>query len=197
VGRLFREFGIVVAGAVLISAFVSLSLTPVLNIYLTKKNVHKHSWFYTKSEPFFRGLESGYKRWLEAFMRKKWIAFVIVAVCMAIIYFVGSALPSELAPMEDRNRLRASVVAPEGTDFDYMDKVVYDITQTLLDSVDERNVVLSFAPGFGGGGGANNATISMGLVDAGERKRSQNDIAQNLNKIFKDFSNVFNMFCRI
>ena len=190
VGRLFREFGIVVAGAVLISAFVSLSLTPVLNIYLTKKNVHKHSWFYTKSEPFFRGIESGYKRWLEAFMKKKWIAFVIVAVCMAIIYFVGSALPSELAPMEDRNRLRASVVAPEGTDFDYMDKVVYDITQTLLDSVDERNVVLSFAPGFGGGGGANNATISMGLVDAGERKRSQNDIAQNLNKIFKDFSNV-------
>ena len=190
VGRLFREFGIVVAGAVLISAFVSLSLTPVLNIYLTKKNVHKHSWFYTKSEPFFRGLESGYKRWLEAFMRKKWIAFVIVAVCIAIIYFVGSALPSELAPMEDRNRLRASVVAPEGTDFDYMDKVVYDITQTLLDSVDERNVVLSFAPGFGGGGGANNATISMGLVDAGERKRSQNDIAQNLNRMFKDFSNV-------
>jgi multidrug efflux pump len=190
VGRLFREFGIVVAGAVLISAFVSLSLTPVLNIYLTKKNVHKHSWFYTKSEPFFRGLESGYRRLLEAFMRKKWIAFVIVAVCMAIIYFVGSALPSELAPMEDRNRLRASVIAPEGTDFDYMDKVVYDITQTLLDSVDERNVVLSFAPGFGGGGGANNATISMGLVDAGERKRSQNEIAQNLNRIFKDFSDV-------
>lgn len=190
VGRLFREFGIVVAGAVLISAFVSLSLTPVLNIYLTKKDVHKHSWFYTKSEPFFRGLESGYKRLLEAFMRKKWIALVIVAGCMAIIYFVGSALPSELAPMEDRNRLRASIVAPEGTDFDYMDRVVYDITQSMLDSVEERNVVLSFAPGFGGAGGGNNATISMGLVDASERKRSQNDIAQRLNKMFKDYTNV-------
>lgn len=190
VGRLFREFGIVVAGAVLISAFVSLSLTPVLNIYLTKKDVHKHSWFYTKSEPFFRGLESGYKRLLEAFMRKKWIALVIVAGCMAIIYFVGSALPSELAPMEDRNRLRASIVAPEGTDFDYMDRVVYDITQSMLDSVEERNVVLSFAPGFGGSGGSNNATISMGLVDASERKRSQNDIAQSLNKMFKDYTNV-------
>lgn len=190
VGRLFREFGIVVAGAVLISAFVSLSLTPVLNIYLTKKNVHKHSWFYTKSEPFFRGLESGYKRLLEAFMRKKWIALVIVAGCMAIIYFVGSALPSELAPMEDRNRLRASIVAPEGTDFDYMDRVVYDITQSMLDSVEERNVVLSFAPGFGGMGGGNNAMISMGLVDASERKRSQNDIAQSLNKMFKDYTNV-------
>jgi multidrug efflux pump len=190
VGRLFREFGIVVAGAVLISAFVSLSLTPVLNIYLTKKDVHKHSWFYTKSEPFFRGLESGYKRLLEAFMRKKWIALLIVAGCMAIIYFVGSALPSELAPMEDRNRLRASVVAPEGTDFDYMDRVVYDITQSMLDSVEERNVVLSFAPGFGGMGGGNNAMISMGLVDASERKRSQNDIAQSLNRMFKDYTNV-------
>jgi multidrug efflux pump len=190
VGRLFREFGIVVAGAVLISAFVSLSLTPVLNIYLTKKDVHKHSWFYTKSEPFFRGMESGYKRWLEAFMRKRWIALILVLACISVIYLVGKGLPNELAPMEDRNRLRASILAPEGTDFDYMDKVVYDIAQKVMDSVPERSVVLSFAPNFSGAGGANAASISMGLVDAGERKRSQNDIAQQMNKMFKDYSNV-------
>src|SRR5947199_10623854 len=59
VGRLFREFGIVVAGAVLISAFVSLTLTPVLNVKLTK-NVHKHSAFYEKTDPFFRFMENGY-----------------------------------------------------------------------------------------------------------------------------------------
>jgi len=190
VGRLFREFGIVVAGAVLISAFVSLSLTPVLNIYLTKKDVHKHSWFYTKSEPFFRGMESGYKRWLEAFMRKRWIALILVLACVSIIYLVGKGLPNELAPMEDRNRLRASILAPEGTDFDYMDKVVYDITQKIMDSVPERSVVLSFAPNYSGAGGANAASVSMGLIDAGERKRSQNDIAQQMNKMFKDYSNV-------
>ncbi len=190
VGRLFREFGIVVAGAVLISAFVSLSLTPVLNIYLTKKNVHKHSWFYTKSEPFFRGMETGYQRWLAAFMRKRWIAFVIVLACAGAIYFVGTKLPSELAPMEDRNRLRTSILAPEGTDFDYMDQVVYDITEKIMDSVSERNVVLSFAPNFSGAGGANAASISMGLVDASERKRSQNEIAQSMNKMFKDYTNV-------
>ena len=190
VGRLFREFGIVVAGAVLISAFVSLSLTPVLNIYLTKKDVHKHSWFYTKSEPFFRGMETGYKRWLEAFMRKRWIALILVLACISVIYLVGKGLPNELAPMEDRNRLRASILAPEGTDFDYMDKVVYDITQKVMDSVPERSVVLSFAPNFSGAGGANAASVSMGLVDAGERKRSQNDIAQQMNKMFKDYSNV-------
>jgi len=190
VGRLFREFGIVVAGAVLISAFVSLSLTPVLNIYLTKKNVHKHSWFYTKSEPFFRGMESGYQRWLAAFMRKRWIAFIIVLACVGAIYFVGSKLPSELAPMEDRNRLRASVIAPEGTDFDYMDQVVYDISEKIMDSVPERYVILSFAPSYSGSGGSNAASISMGLVDASERKRSQNEIAQSMNKMFKDYTDV-------
>ena len=190
VGRLFREFGIVVAGAVLISAFVSLSLTPVLNIYLTKKNVHKHSWFYTKSEPFFRGMESGYQRWLAAFMRKRWIAFIIVLACVGAIYFVGSKLPSELAPMEDRNRLRTSVIAPEGTDFDYMDKVVYDITEKIMDSVPERYVILSFAPSYSGSGGSNAASISIGLVDASERKRSQNEIVQSMNKMFKDYTDV-------
>jgi multidrug efflux pump len=190
VGRLFREFGIVVAGAVLISAFVSLSLTPVLNIYLTKKDVHKHSWFYVKTEPFFTGIENGYKRLLSAFMRKRWLAWIIIGICSAIIYLVGSQLPSELAPMEDRNRLRASILAPEGTDFDYMDKMVYDLTEKIMDSVPERYVVLSFAPNFSGSGGANAASISMGLVDAGDRKRSQNEIAQSLNKMFKDFTDV-------
>lgn len=190
VGRLFREFGIVVAGAVLISAFVSLTLTPVLNIYLTKKNVHKHSWFYTKTEPFFRGMETGYQRLLNAFMKRRWIALAIVVACGLTIYFIGKKLPSELAPLEDRNRLRASILAPEGTDFDYMDKVVYELTQTIMDSVPERYVVLSFAPNFSGSGGANAASISMGLVDAGERKKSQNEIAQKLNKMFKDYTNV-------
>ena len=184
------ECQIVVAGAVLISAFVSLTLTPVLNIYLTKKNVHKHSWFYTKTEPFFRGMENGYQRMLNGFMNKRWIALAIVVVCGLTIYFIGKKLPSELAPLEDRNRLRASILAPEGTDFDYMDKVVYDLTQTFMDSVPERYVVLSFAPNFSGSGGANAASISMGLVDASERKRSQNEIAQNLNKMFKDYTNV-------
>jgi multidrug efflux pump len=190
VGRLFREFGIVVAGAVLISAFVSLSLTPVLNIYLTKKDVHKHSWFYTKTEPFFTRMENGYKRLLNGFMRKRWLAWVIILICTATIYLVGKELPSELAPMEDRNRLRASILAPEGTDFDYMDKMVYDLTEKIMDSVPERYVVLSFAPNFSGSGGANAASISMGLVDASERKRSQNEIAQSLNKMFKDFTDV-------
>jgi multidrug efflux pump len=190
VGRLFREFGIVVAGAVLISAFVSLTLTPVLNIYLTPKGVYKHSWFYLKSEPFFRWMENGYRETLEGFMKKRWAAFIIVAACAAVIYLVGKGLPSELAPMEDRNRLRASVLAPEGTDFDYMEKVVVDVSQKVLDSVPEKYIVLSFSPSFGGSGGVNSSFISIGLKPASERERSQDQIAQQMNRMFKDYTDV-------
>jgi multidrug efflux pump len=189
VGRLFREFGIVLAGAVLISAFVSLSLTPVLNIYLTKKDPHKHSWFYRVTEPFFTGLENLYKTTLSGFMRLRWMAWVIALGCIAIIFFVGRQLPSELAPMEDRNRVRTSITGPEGADFDYTDRVAYEITQTLLDSIPEKYVVLTFAPGFGGGG-SNAAFISMGLVDASQRKRSQDEIAQQMSRMFRRYSNV-------
>jgi multidrug efflux pump len=190
VGRLFREFGIVVAGAVLISAFVSLSLTPVLNIYLTRKGGIRHSWFYRKSEPFFKGMESGYRNMLLGFMKWRWMAIVIVLICGGLIYFIGKGLPSELAPMEDRNRLRASVLAPEGTDFDFMDKVVYDVSQKLIDSIPERFIVLSFAPSFSGAGGVNSAFISMGLQDSREREKTQDEIAQRMNRMFKGYTDV-------
>ncbi|MBL7744276.1 MAG: efflux RND transporter permease subunit [Chitinophagaceae bacterium] len=189
VGRLFREFGIVLAGAVLISAFVSLSLTPVLNIFLTKKNVHKHSWFYRVTEPFFAGLENLYRKTLHGFMRLRWLAFVIVLACVGIIFFIGSQLPSELAPMEDRNRIRSSILGPEGTDFDFTDRMAYEITQQVLDSVPEKSVVLTFAPGFGGGG-SNAGIVAIGLTDAGERKRSQDQIAQQLTRMFRRYTNV-------
>jgi multidrug efflux pump len=190
VGRLFREFGIVLAGAVLISAFVSLSLTPVLNIYMAKKNPHKHSWFYRKTEPFFTGFENLYKSTLEGFMRVRWLAFVIVLVCGGIIYYIGMGLPSELAPMEDRNRVRTSITGPEGADFDFTDRVSYEITQQLLDSIPEKNVVLTFAPGFSGSGGSNAAFVSMGLVNSSERKRSQDEIAQQMNRMFRRYNNL-------
>jgi len=190
VGRLFREFGIVLAGAVLISAFVSLSLTPVLNIYMAKKNPHKHSWFYRKTEPFFTGLENLYKSSLEGFMRLRWFAFVIILACLGAIYYIGKGLPSELAPMEDRNRVRTSITGPEGADFDFTDRVSYEITQQLLDSIPEKNVVLTFAPGFSGSGGSNAAFISMGLVNASERKRSQDEIAQQMSRMFRRYNNL-------
>ncbi len=189
VGRLFREFGIVVAGAVLISAFVSLSLTPVLNIYLTSS--HKgHSWFYRKTEPFFAGMENLYRNTLKGFMRVRWLALVLILTCLGLIILIGKDLPSELAPLEDRNRLRASVLGPEGTDFDFMDRAIYDITQRVIDSIPERSVILSFAPSFGGAGGSNSGMVSMGLTDAGTRKRSQDEVAKQMSRMFSGYTTL-------
>jgi multidrug efflux pump len=189
VGRLFREFGIVVAGAVLISAFVSLTLTPVLNVKLTKKDVHKHSWFYRRTEPFFRGLESGYQRTLEKFMKVRWLAFVIIAICSGIIFFIGRNLPSELAPMEDRSQFRLQVTAPEGTSFDYMDKYIDRLTNLMMDSIPERQTVLSVtSPGFTGSGNANTGFVRVTLTEPNQRKRSQAEIVKMVNRNLPGFS---------
>lgn len=188
VGRLFREFGIVVAGAVLISALVSLTLTPVLNVKLTRK-VHKHSWFYRKTEPFFRWMETGYHNSLRRFMKVRWIAIPLIIACIVVTWIFGSQLQSELAPMEDRSQFRLQVSAPEGTSFDYMDKYIDRLSQFMIDSVDERRIVLSVtSPGFSGTGSANSGFVRVSLVDPKERTRSQDEIVNMVNRNLPRFS---------
>jgi len=188
VGRLFREFGIVVAGAVLISAFVSLTLTPVLNVKLSKKDVHKHSWFYNRTEPFFRGMENGYTNTLKRFMKVRWVGFIIIAACGLIIYFIGNQIPSELAPMEDRSQFRLQVSAPEGTAYDYMDNYINKLSNFMLDSVPERQTVLSLtAPGFAGGA-TNTGFVRVSLVDPNKRVRSQKEIVEMVNRNLPKFN---------
>jgi multidrug efflux pump len=186
VGRLFREFGIVVAGAVLISAFVSLTLTPVLNVKLTRKSAG-HTWFYLKTEPFFRAMENGYKNSLAAFMKLKWIAFVLVALCVGIIYFIFKDIPSELAPLEDRNQFRMSVTAPEGATFDYMDSYIDSLNQFMMDSIPERTMLISMtSPGFGGGA-VNSGFLNVMMTDPKDRNRSQQDVVDMVNRNLKRF----------
>ena len=189
VGSLFREFGMVVAGAVVISAFVSLTLTPVLNVKLARKDVHKHGWFYNATEPFFTGMERFYEKTLTAFMKVRWVAWVVVAICGLIIYFIGSNLQSELAPMEDKSQFRLSLSAPEGTSFQAMDKYVDRVTNFILDSVPEKQVILSItAPGFSGSGNANTGTVRVTLVDPNKRVRSQKEIVEMVNRNVSRFN---------
>ncbi|MEX2231932.1 MAG: efflux RND transporter permease subunit [Cyclobacteriaceae bacterium] len=182
VGRLFKEFGIVVAGAVLVSCFVSLTLTPVLSVKLTRSR-HKHSRFYNATEPFFRGMENGYRKWLGSFMKLRWVSFIIVALCLASVYFIGSTIQSELAPMEDRSQFRLQMTAAEGTSYEYMDQYVTEVTQFVMDSVPEANNIMSFtSPGFGGGSGSNSGFIRVRLVDPDQRTRSQQEIVDMVSR---------------
>lgn len=183
VGRLFREFGIVVAGAVLISAFVSLTLTPVLNVKLVRKNIHKHSWLYNKTEPFFRWMENAYQAALERFMKVRWFAFVLILACIGLSAYLWTNLQQELAPMEDRSQFRLQLTAPEGTSYDAMDKYVEKMTNFVLDSVPEYSMVFSItSPGFTGSGNANTGFVRVTLKDPDERERSQKEIVAMVNK---------------
>lgn len=191
VGKLFREFGIVVAGAVLISALVSLTLTPVLNVKLTPKSGPKHGRFYHATEPFFRGMEKGYRHLLSKFMKVRWMALVIILLSGLGIFWFGKTLQSELAPLEDRSMFRLAVTAPEGTSYDAMVQAMDKLQNFIVDSVPEQRGVLAFtAPGFTGGGSVNSGFVRVVLCDPKDRSRSQADIVNYVQKNLYRFPEV-------
>lgn len=184
IGRLFREFGVTLAAAVLISALVSLTITPVLNVVLNRKKAG-HGKFYMKTEPFFTGMENGYLRWLKGFLKVRWLAWVVVAICAGIIFFIISGLQTEIAPLEDRNSIRFTVNAGEGTSYSDMQRIADDISNYLYDSVPERDFVFARTPA---GGSVNTTQPRLGLVEPSERKRSQAQIASDLQKKLTRFN---------
>ena len=188
VGRLFREFGVVLAGAVLISAFVSLTLTPMLNAKLVRKDPTKKSKFYNWSEPFFVGLDSWFKDAITNFFKQRWWALIILLVSVVSAIFFWFNLQSELSPLEDRNWLRLSVTTPEGTSFESTDKLMDKLSTFVDDSINEKAVCLTVtAPGFAGSGAVNTGFVRIALSQAEDRKRSQADIASFINKNIAQF----------
>ncbi|TDG34871.1 efflux RND transporter permease subunit [Pedobacter changchengzhani] len=188
VGRLFREFGVVIAAAVLISAFVSLTLTPMLNAYLMKKGGHKPSKFYNFTEPYFIKLNENYASNLNKFLNKRWLAIPIILFCMGLIFLFWNILPKETAPYDDRSSINITATTPEGSSFEYTDQFILKLNKLILDSVPEKNTNITItSPGFGGGS-TNMGYVRMGLVDPSERERSQKDIADQLTKITKKFT---------
>jgi multidrug efflux pump len=189
VGRLFREFGIVIGAAVLISAFVSLTLTPMLNAYLMKKTGHKKSKFYNLTEPYFVKLNDGYAEKLDKFLNKRWLAIPIILVCVGLIVLFWKILPKETAPYDDRSAINMNMTTPEGSSFAYTDRFMSKLQKTVSDSIPETKVNITItSPGFGGSGSTNSGFVRMGLVDPEERERSQADIANKLTSITKKFS---------
>ncbi|HWY98996.1 MAG TPA: efflux RND transporter permease subunit, partial [Bacteroidia bacterium] len=179
-GKLFREFAIVVAGAVLISAFVSLSLTPVLNVKLARKN-HKKSKFYERSEPFFEGMNNWYSNMLHSFMKIRWISLIIIAACVVVIIFIGGSLQKELAPLEDKSLMRIQVTGPEGASYNFTDTYMDSVNALVQATVPERKICLTItSPSFTGSGALNTGYCRIVLVPPDQRKRSQNDIANML-----------------
>jgi multidrug efflux pump len=186
-GRLFREFGVVVAGSVLISALVSLTLTPMMSARWLKHKV-KPSRFYTSTERFFNALTDGYSRALDRFLQRRWLAFAIMGISLVMIFLIGRSLPSELAPKEDKSRFMLTSTAPEGTSFDRMDDYLTNIIQ-LADTMKEtQSIIAVTSPGFGASVSTNTGFVRVTLVDPEERTLTQDQLANRTNALAQKFN---------
>jgi multidrug efflux pump len=172
-GRLFREFSIVMAGAVGISAFLALSLTPMVSSKLLRHE-KKHSWFFRKTEHFFERLNTAYRSSLSSFLKHRRFAFVILALSLGTVFLLWKTIPSEMAPMEDRSQITVNTTATEGATYEYMLAYCDDIAGLVEEKVPER---LSFTTMVRGGGMGN---IRIMLEKPDKRQRTQQEIADEL-----------------
>ncbi len=173
-GRLFREFSIVVAGSVIISAFAALTFTPMLATKLLIKR-EKQSWFYRSTEPFFEGMNKWYRRSLEAFLRKRVIAIPLVLITIVIIGYLWNEIPAEMAPLEDRSNIIINTRGTEGVTYEYIRDYTEDIN-ALADSIvpDAQAITARVSSGSG--------NVQITLKDLGDRNYSQMDVAEKLSK---------------
>ena len=172
-GRLFREFSIVIAGAVMISSFVALTFTPMLSTKLLKSR-QKHNRFYNWSEKYFVRLNNIYQRSLENFLKRKYFTLLILIGSFAIIFVLWNVIPAEMAPMEDRSQFNVNITSPEGATYEFNYDYVEDVGQLVEDMVPEADKITTLVRGSW-------AFVRAVLVNPSERERSQQEIVSELN----------------
>ncbi|MBD3161111.1 MAG: MMPL family transporter [Candidatus Eisenbacteria bacterium] len=181
VGRLFNEFGISVAVAVLLSGFVALTLTPMISSKMLRPlRGAKDNWANRSFETFFRSLDSVYERSLRTALRRR--ALVLLAAVILIVTSVAifRVLPSELVPVEDRGTAFGIVIAPEGATLDYTDRYMRQVEGRLLAVPERRGLFSAVGLGFGGPGRVTNGFCFLNLKPRDERERSQQEIVASM-----------------
>ena len=182
VGKLFREFGITVAAAVLFSSLVALTLTPMMCSKLLAGGATR-SRLSNSVDAFFQRLSSSYDRLLRRLMRRPWLVIGATMCAMAVAALLFRALPSELTPPEDRGMMFFGLSGPEGASLDYMDRHARIAEGILMREIESGEVVranLRIPGGFGGASELNQARGFVVLAPWGERDRSAEQIAQSV-----------------
>ncbi len=173
-GRLFREFSFVIAGAVIISTFVALTLTPMLATKLLKRR-EQHNWLYRKTEPFFEGLNNIYLRTLNSFLYRRYLAVAIMAGAFGTAIYLWNTTPSEMAPLEDRSSLTVRTSGPEGVTYEFMRDYTEDV-RALVDSIVPDAKFVTARVSSGGG------NLQITLKDLGDRDYTQMEVADKLSR---------------
>ena len=176
-GRLFREFSMVISGAVVISAFSALTFTPMLATKLLKQH-KKKNFFYRFTEPFFIGMNNIYSRSLRAVLRHRvWVLPFIVAMVGIIVYLWGQ-IPSEMAPLEDRSMITINTRGAEGATYEYLRDYTEDINLVVDSLIPDADAVTARVSSGSG-------NIQIRLKDMGDRDYTQMEAAEKLSQAVK------------
>ncbi len=177
-GRLFREFSIVIAGAVTISAFVALSFVPMLSSKMLKPKTKRGKW-HEKTEAYFDKFNLLYEQMLQRFLARKWLIFPIIIFTALLIVVLWEIIPAEMAPLEDRSQIVLRTSVPEGATFeftrDYTTRISEIADSVAPERVSNLNIIRS---GMG--------TVRLTLPDIDQRERTQMEIADELSKAVRN-----------
>lgn len=171
-GRLFREFSLVISGAIIISTFAALTITPMLASKILKRQ-ERQNWFYRNTEPFFEGLNNFYSRSLDWFLRHRWLALPLTGSMFVTIGWLWATIPSEMAPLEDRSQITVMTLGSEGATYEYLRDYTESINRLVDSLVPEAEKVMARVSSGRG-------NVQLMLSDISERERSQMDVAEQL-----------------
>lgn len=181
VGRLFNEFGLMLAVAILISGFVALTLSPMLaSKFLKPLHGTGESWASRSFDAFFDKMNRIYENILKWSLAHPAVLVFAAVLLVAVSAVLFKMMPSELVPTEDRGIAFGIVIAPEGSTLDYTDRYMRQVESRLLPLPERKGVFTALGLGFGGPGRVTNGFLFVGLKPRDERQRSQQEIVQSL-----------------
>ena len=173
-GRLFLEFALTLAGAVLVSGFVALTLTPMMCAKLIRPH-ESHGRVYNALERLFEGMAGGYRRALGLTLRVRWLVVLVAVGVAGASGVLITTIKSELAPIEDRGVIRAFGTGPEGATIDYTNRYTGEL-EKIITSVPEVESYIAVA----GWPEVTRSVAFARLKDWDERDRSQQAIAAEM-----------------
>ena len=176
-GRLFKEFSIVIAGSVTISAVVALSFSPMLATKLLIRR-EKANWFVEKTEPFFEWLNNIYATSLAAFLKYKFAAIPVVLLLVGSIFYFWNKIPAELSPMEDRSQFTVNMRGPEGATYEFYRDYSLQIEELAESTIPEAIDIVNRSM-FG------MSMVNVILSDIQNRERSQMEIAEQMSLLVR------------
>jgi multidrug efflux pump len=171
-GRLFREFSVVIAGSVIISSFVALTLTPMLSTKLLKTRKKRSNAYYF-TEKYFVKLNTAYQNSLDTFLKKKYLSWMILLTSLLLIFILWKSIPAEMAPLEDRSGIVLRINSQEGSTYEFNLSYLEEVFEMIDKKVPESDKIIGRS--WAGGG-----FTRISLTAPSERKRTQQEIAKDV-----------------